>query len=215
MKSYKTILKNEEIETVVNKSRFIGHCTRVLNEEEAIGFIQEIKNRHRDATHNVFAYVIGLDNEIQRYSDDGEPNGTAGIPIINYLKNMELTNIAVVVTRYFGGIKLGTGGLARAYAGASRDAVEKGKIVEAKQFIRIKLLFDYSLIGKIENTLSQKKTLIAEKTFDEKVAFVILAEKDEATELLENLVNLTANQIAATELESQYYLKDGNNIYAL
>ena len=213
MKSYKTILKNEEIETVVNKSRFVGHCARVLNEEEAIGFIQDIKNSHRDATHNVFAYVIGLDNEIQRYSDDGEPNGTVGIPIINFLKNMELTNIAVVVTRYFGGIKLGTGGLARAYAGAARDAVEKGKIVEAKQFSRIRLGFDYSLIGKIENTLSQKKTLITEKVFDEKVAFVILAEKDEVTELLENLVNLTANQIAATELESQYYLKDGSNIY--
>ncbi len=215
MKNYKTILKNGQSEIIINKSRFIGHCARVFNDEEANRFIQDIKNMHKDATHNVFAYMIGLETEIQRYSDDGEPNGTAGIPIINYLKNSDLTNIAVVVTRYYGGIKLGTGGLARAYSGTAREAIEKGKIVEAKLFLRIQMVFDYGLIGKIENTLIQQNILVAGKSYNEKVAFDILVEQYKSEEIIESLVNITANQITITEMDSQYYLQDGSNIHEL
>ncbi|MDP3387986.1 MAG: YigZ family protein [Eubacteriales bacterium] len=215
MRNYKTVLRNGRKEVVINKSRFIGHCTRVLNDEEANRFIQDARDMHRDATHHVFAYVIGLDNEIQRYSDDGEPNGTAGIPIINYLKNAGLTNIAVVVTRYFGGIKLGTGGLARAYSGTAREAVEMGKIVEARQFLRIQLAFDYGLIGKIENSLTHQSILIADKIYGEKVMFEILVEQDSYDGIIENIINLTAGQIAINELDCRYYLQDGFRIHEI
>jgi uncharacterized YigZ family protein len=215
MKNYKTLLGNGQTELIINKSRFIGYCSRVFNDEEASRFIQEIKNLNRDATHNVFAYVIGLESEIQRYSDDGEPNGTAGIPIINYLKNAGLTNVAVVVTRYYGGIKLGTGGLARAYSGTAREAIEKGKIVEAKQYVKTRLEFDYGLIGKIENALTHQKILVADKAFKEKVEFIILVEQDASDEISRSLVNLTANQIAITELECRHYLQDGAAVHEI
>lgn len=215
MRSYKTILKNGHSEIIINKSRFIGHCARVFNDDEANRFIQDIRSMHKDATHNVFAYMIGLETEIQRYSDDGEPNGTAGIPVINYLKNAGLTNIAVVVTRYFGGIKLGTGGLARAYSGTAREAIEKGKIVEAKQYVKTRLEFDYGLIGKIENSLTHQKILVADKAFKEKVEFVILVEQDASDEISQSLINLTANQIAITELGCRYYLQDGAAIHEI
>ncbi|KUK72888.1 MAG: Uncharacterized protein XD91_1025 [Clostridiales bacterium 38_11] len=215
MKNYKTVLKNGQKEVNINKSRFIGYCARVLNDEEANNFIQGIKDINRDATHNVYAYVIGLESEIQRYSDDREPNGTAGIPIINYLKNAGLTNIAVVVTRYFGGIKLGTGGLARAYSGTAREAIGKGKIVEAKQFIQTQLVFDYGLIGKIENTLIHQNIVIADKVYKEKVVFNILVEQKDSDEISESLVNLTAGQITITELGSRYYLQDGAQLHEI
>ncbi len=121
----------------------------------------------------------------------------------------------MVVTRYYGGIKLGTGGLARAYSGTAREAIEKGKIVEAKQFLRIQITFDYGLIGKIENTITQQNILIADKVYNEKVVFDILVEQNKSDEIIESLVNITANQIIITEMDSQYYLKDGSNIHEL
>jgi uncharacterized YigZ family protein len=120
---YKTLLKAGNDEIIIERSRFIGYAAPVSSEEEAMEFIDKIKNQHKDATHNVTAYVVGLHNEVQRYNDDGEPAGTAGVPILEVLKKEDLRNTVVVVTRYFGGIKLGAGGLIRAYTRGAKIAV--------------------------------------------------------------------------------------------
>jgi len=126
--NYRTIHEYGVHEIIINKSRFIGYAKPVESEEDAIKFIEEIKFKHKDATHNVLAYVIGQNNNIQRYSDDGEPSGTAGIPILEVLKKENLRNVVVVVTRYYGGVKLGTGGLVRAYIKGAKIALEASKI---------------------------------------------------------------------------------------
>ena len=153
---YKTIHQYGEGEMIINKSRFIGYSKPIESEEEAIEFIEEIKTKHKDATHNVFAYVVGEDSIIQRYSDDGEPNGTAGIPIIEILKKEELRNTVVVVTRYFGGIKLGVGGLVRAYIKGAKLGLDESQIVEKILHNKLKFKIDYTLYGKVENELMAK-----------------------------------------------------------
>ena len=128
-KPYLTIKENGEATIEIKKSEFICSLARTETEEEARAFIDEIKTKHRKATHNCFAYMIGLNDEIQRESDNGEPSGTAGVPILEVLKNLELHNVTAVVTRYFGGIKLGAGGLIRAYSNATSNAIEKVGVV--------------------------------------------------------------------------------------
>ena len=130
MIEYKTLAKAGSDEIIIEKSRFIGYCAPVSSEEEALEFIEKIKKKHYDATHNVFAYVVGLDNNIQRYNDDGEPSGTAGVPILEVIKKEDLRNVVIVVTRYFGGIKLGTGGLIRAYTKGAKIALDAGIIIK-------------------------------------------------------------------------------------
>ena len=132
MIEYKTLAKAGSDEIIIEKSRFIGYCAPVSSEEEALEFIEKIKKKHYDATHNVFAYVVGLDNNIQRYNDDGEPSGTAGVPILEVIKKEDLRNVVIVVTRYFGGIKLGTGGLIRAYTKGAKIALDAGIIIKKK-----------------------------------------------------------------------------------
>src|SRR5699024_4890875 len=117
-------------EIIINKSRFIGYASPVESEKSAQEFIDTIKQKHKDATHNVFAYIIGQNKNIQRYSDDGEPSGTAGIPILEMMKKEDLTDTVIVVTRYFGGIKLGAGGLVRAYIKGAKCGLESANIVE-------------------------------------------------------------------------------------
>lgn len=127
LERYKTVRRAGEKEIVIKKSRFIGHVRPVETEDEAIAFIEEIKKKHWNATHNCSAYMIGERDEIQKQSDDGEPSGTAGKPILEVIKNQGLKNVAIVVTRYFGGIMLGAGGLIRAYTDGAVAAIEAGK----------------------------------------------------------------------------------------
>ncbi|GKT37685.1 Impact family like protein, partial [Aduncisulcus paluster] len=151
--SYKTIFDYGEAEDIINKSRFIGYAKPVETEEEAVAFVEEIKKKHKDATHNVPVYLVGEKFEIQRYSDDGEPSGTAGVPVLSMLKNEGITNLALVITRYFGGIKLGTGGLVRAYTHAAKIAVEAARVVEKKVYRELHVVLDYTLHGKFQNFL--------------------------------------------------------------
>ncbi len=135
LKEYKTLLAYGEGEITIEKSKFIGYATPIKSEEEAIAFIENIRTKHWNATHNVPAYIVGENNEIQRYSDDREPSGTAGIPILEVIKKEDLRNVAVVVTRYFGGIKLGTGGLVRAYTkGANGYLIKETQYDDAVHF---------------------------------------------------------------------------------
>ena len=137
------------------KSEFIGYAKRVTTEEEAKEFVAEIKNQHKTARHNCYAYIIGENMGIQRYSDDGEPQGTAGIPILEVIKKNELTDCAVVVTRYFGGILLGTGGLTRAYTKGAVIAIEAGVVVEKVRGIRVAIDVEYDLYGKLQYICGQ------------------------------------------------------------
>ncbi len=176
LKEYKTLLSYGKNEVVIEKSKFIGHATPVESEEEAVAFIEKIKTEYWNATHNVPAYIVGENNEIQRYSDDKEPSGTAGVPVLEVLKREDLKNVAVVITRYFGGIKLGTGGLVRAYTRGAKIALEAAKIITKKLHKLIVVTIDYTVSGKVQNEILQNGYLIKETKYDDAVHFYIYVE---------------------------------------
>lgn len=151
MDFFRTLHSYGSDEYIVEKSKFIGHAKPVQTEEEARMFVEEIKQKYKDATHNVWAYTIGQNMNIQRYSDDGEPQGTAGIPTLELIKKEDLRNVVVVVTRYFGGIKLGAGGLVRAYTKGAKLGLDAAKIVEKRPFVSVEIEIEYTLLGKIQN----------------------------------------------------------------
>lgn len=154
---------------VIEKSTFIGYAKPVKTEEEALTFIQEIKKKHRDATHNVPAYVLGENNEIQRCNDDGEPSGTAGVPVLEVIRKENLRDVAVVVTRYFGGIKLGTGGLVRAYTKGAKIALEAAGMIQQVLYQVMTLSVDYTLLGMLQNQLRLQRYEVKETIYDELV----------------------------------------------
>lgn len=166
---YKSVFKFGTNEFTEKKSVFIGFAKPVKTEEEAISFIEEIKSQNKDATHNCYAYILGENFNIQRFSDDGEPSGTAGIPILEVLKKEEITNVAVVVTRYFGGTLLGAGGLIRAYTKASKIAIDDAVRVDILEYQSFSAKFDYGYQGKIANYLSKNEIEIKEMEYSDKV----------------------------------------------
>ena len=169
---YKSIYEYAEAEYVVEKSRFIAHASPAETPEEAKLFVAGIKEKYKDATHNVPAFICGAGMEHQWASDDGEPQGTSGMPVLKLISSSELTNLVIVVTRYFGGIKLGTGGLARAYSHAAKLAIEKAGICEVREGVKLSYTFDYSYLSKLQN-LSESHNFIIE---DIKYSDVINAE---------------------------------------
>lgn len=154
------LAKNADAELIEKKSRFIGHCAIVHNEEEAQAFIDTIKKQYWDATHNVYAYQIGSHCEIQRSTDDGEPSGTAGRPVLEVIKGENLTDTVVVVTRYFGGTLLGTGGLVRAYSKAAHMAIKAAGKARFTEASIVCLFMDYDLLGKVQNYLLREMIVI-------------------------------------------------------
>lgn len=189
---YKSIFQRGEDEVVIKKSRFIGYGCPVSTEEEALDFIKEIKDKHRDATHNCSAYIVGEKSDIQRYNDDGEPSGTAGIPILSLLKKEGLTNTCVVVTRYFGGIMLGAGGLVRAYTQGAKIAIDKSLIVDMEEFFNVSLSYDYSLHGTMENHLIIKKYNFKNFQFTDKVSVEIYVKASELDSFNAEIDNMTS-----------------------
>ena len=155
LKKYKTILEEAEGEIVEKKSRFIATVRPVKTEDEARAFIEEMKKKYWNATHNVFAYQIGERNELQRFSDDGEPQGTAGMPVLNVLKGEDVKDTAVVVTRYFGGTLLGTGGLVRAYGKAAKEGLLSAGIVEMVLYRKYVVTAEYTDSGKVQYEILQ------------------------------------------------------------
>ena len=151
--NFLSIHSNQSYSLTINKSEFIGHAFYVENVDEAEKYISKIREKYKDATHNCFAYIIGVDKLIQKYSDDGEPSGTAGIPMLEVLRKKDLTNCLVISTRYFGGILLGAGGLVRAYTKSIVGVLEKSKIVRKELFYNLDIVLDYIFLGKIENIL--------------------------------------------------------------
>ncbi|SES75748.1 uncharacterized protein, YigZ family [Natronincola peptidivorans] len=214
LKEYRTLYKKGLDETIIEKSRFIGYAQPVFSEEAAIQFIEEIKTKHKDATHNVPAYVIGDNHEIQRYSDDGEPSGTAGVPVLELLKKEDLRNVAVVVTRYFGGIKLGTGGLVRAYTKTAKLALNDAKIVVKRAYRLMHIKIDYNLLGKVQNEIIQNGYLIKETQYDDSVHFYTYIKIDEVDSFKKYIIEWTNGRCVIEEQQQDYLVElDGKIIY--
>lgn len=192
---YKTVMNEANIEQTINKSRFIGYVCPVESRREAEDFIAQIKSKHKTASHNVPAFVIGDQFQLQWASDDGEPQGTSGVPIVQMLVKEEITNIVLVITRYFGGIKLGTGGLVRAYTGTAKLAMEAAVICAVKELNKLKIRLDYTFLGRLQNIASNGKFEVTNTVFDDMVTTDILFEP-ENTEAVKALIsNLTSGSI--------------------
>ena len=174
MKQMKVVYKGSEGEIIEKKSRFIATVIPVEQEEEALEFIAAMKKKYWNASHNCFAYVIGENYELQRCSDDGEPQGTAGRPMLDVLLGEDIHNMCVVVTRYFGGTLLGTGGLVRAYSGAVKEGLEMSEIVEKHRAYEMMVETDYTGVGKIQYILGQEGITILDSVYTDKVEFQLL-----------------------------------------
>lgn len=170
---YQTVRNYGESEYVIQKSRFLTYVKRTETEEEAIEFINKIKKMHHHATHNCSAYLIGEHDEIQKANDDGEPSGTAGVPMLEVLKKQGLKDTTVVVTRYYGGIKLGSGGLIRAYGRATSEGIAAAGIVQCKLHDLMKIAIDYTWLGKVENEIRQSPYPLKEISYAEDVEIYI------------------------------------------
>lgn len=194
-----TIKQEYVIENVINKSRFIAHIKPVESEDEAKAFIDEVKKEHRDATHNCSAYTIGDSMLIQKANDDGEPSGTAGVPMLEILKKLETHNTAAVVTRYFGGIKLGTGGLIRAYSGAVRDAIKEGGRVELRNAIPTTVTISYEQTGKFEYELQSTNFILRDTMYTDKVSYRIDVLEDDYEDFTNFLNRITAGTFELDE----------------
>lgn len=191
---YYTVKSTGSDEIVIQKSRFIGHVRRVETEEAALAFIQEIKKKHSSATHNCSAYLIGEQNLIQKAHDDGEPTGTAGVPILEVLKKRELKDTAIVVTRYFGGVKLGAGGLIRAYSSTTSQAIRTTGIVERRRMQVIDVTVSYPLLGKVENELRHANYIIEKIDYLEQVTFTVLVAINQVAHFQTWITNCTSDQ---------------------
>lgn len=205
MSYYKTIQSPIAVEFKEKKSRFISYLMPVQSEEQANDFIEKIKKKHYDANHNVPVYVIGSDYHIQKYSDDGEPSGTAGLPILEILKKENITNIAIVVTRYFGGIKLGTGGLVRAYTKALKLGLEKAVIIEKKLYNVSEFELDYTLHGKFKNYISiTEGILLGQEDFADVVKIKLFINPSKFDKIRKEIINMTAGSVSLENKQQQY-----------
>lgn len=185
---YKTISERCEARFVEKKSEFIGYLSPVKTEEEAIAFINEIRAMHRKATHNCYAYIL-RENRTARHSDDGEPSGTAGVPIYEVLRKEELCDVACVVTRYFGGIMLGAGGLVRAYTRGAKDAVDTAKIKVMAEAAKAEITVDYSLYGRLPQIFADFDARTESEDFADTVKVTVFVRWELAEKLKEKLID--------------------------
>jgi uncharacterized YigZ family protein len=191
MSAYQTLGKRAETIYVVQKSRFIGYAAPVSNAEDALNLLDEIKRNSRDASHHCFAYIIGQNRGIQRYSDDGEPSGTAGKPILEVMTAKDVVDCVVVVTRYFGGVLLGAGGLTRAYAHSASLAVGAAGICTMRETIRLDLRIAYPQWDRVEHALQSLPVMTEKTEYTELVAVSLLCRLDDETRLTDELMKIT------------------------
>ena len=196
---FKTIKENGQVQEEIKKSRFICHAKRVYSEEAARDFITAIKKEHYKATHNCSAFIVGERSEIKRTSDDGEPSGTAGVPMLGVLENHNLTNVCVVVTRYFGGIKLGAGGLIRAYAGSVALAVKEIGIIEIKEQAGIAIQMSYAQYQEYSNFLREHKLTEIDTNFTDQIDTIIYVDKEEKENIKSALVEFFNGKVTLTD----------------
>ncbi|SFH45578.1 uncharacterized protein, YigZ family [Tindallia magadiensis] len=202
--SYKTIKNDKWYSIFIEKSEFIAYVTNIENASQTASVIEYVKNKYPNATHYVYAYSIGIEQEIQKYDDDGEPSGTAGMPILEIIRNRELKNLIAVVVRYFGGKKLGTGGLKRAYSRTALSAIEEAVEIEKKLYQWIEITVDYSFWGKIEYFLQKKKVLVKPISFTDRVSFKIPLPVNQVKIYMDKLIELTGAMIEFKHLDIEY-----------
>ncbi|MCL6584952.1 MAG: YigZ family protein [Anoxybacillus sp.] len=201
---YYTVKGYGEAEIVIEKSRFICYVNRATTEEEATHFIQTIKKKHWDATHNCSAYLIGEHDHIQKANDDGEPSGTAGVPMLDVLKKKGLKDTVVVVTRYFGGIKLGAGGLVRAYSKAVSEGLKAAGIVERRLMRVMRLTIDYPWLGKVENELRASIYPIKAIHYLDRVEIDVFVEETAKQPFIDWITDLTSGRVEIVEGAVEY-----------
>ena len=201
--NYFTISANAKASFIEKRSEFIGYIAPVRTNDEAVAFINSIKAEHRKAKHNVYAYILRKDN-ISRYSDDGEPQGTAGVPVLDVLKKRELTDVCVVVTRYFGGILLGGGGLVRAYSHAASLACDAAHIMNMCLCHRLKITADYGMYGKISYLLPNYDTITVNSDFGSDVTLEILVISEKLDALKKELVEVTNGSVNIEDCEELF-----------
>ncbi|MBP0961636.1 MAG: YigZ family protein [Oscillospiraceae bacterium] len=200
---YRTIKKPNNITFTERRSEFIAYLCPVHTNDEAVAFINEIKSLHRKATHNVYAYIL-RDNNITRYSDDGEPQGTAGVPVLDILQKNELTDICCVVTRYFGGILLGGGGLVRAYSTSAKLAVEDAEIMDMCECYRISFQVDYNLYSKVAYFLPQYEVKELSSKFEDNIFLELLVKEEHFEPLKAKLTDVSNGKIEIEESEKLF-----------
>ena len=210
-KKFITIKEDSYDEFVEKKSTFITHLIRINSEEEAREFIQKMKKKHYDATHVCSCYVVGDNNEITRANDDGEPSGTAGAPMLDVLVKNEIKNVCATVIRYFGGTKLGTGGLVRAYGGGVINALKNATLVERKDALEIRLELVYSLNGKIEYEIEKTNFIVNNLEYTDKIIYTIYVMEEDYDSFQSWIANLTNGQfkiLSTHEKQLEFDIKD-------
>ena len=199
--SYRTLRAAGSDEFIVNRSRFIGYASPAKTEEEALAFLESIRQKHRDATHNCYAYIIGQNEGIMRYSDDGEPGGTAGMPILTVMRQRRVVDCAVVVTRYFGGILLGAGGLVRAYTRGCTIGLDAAGVVVMEPTAAYLCEVPYPLWDRTEHALRSLPVQLEDRQFTTAVSFRLLIREKDSEAVLARLTELTDSRIEALEDE--------------
>ncbi|HHX62638.1 MAG TPA: YigZ family protein [Epulopiscium sp.] len=204
VKKYKTVNKRAQIEITEKKSRFIATVMPVKSQEEVDDFLNELRKEHWNASHNCYAYQIGERDEIQRFSDDGEPQGTAGKPILEVLKGEELKDTVIVVTRYFGGTLLGTGGLVRAYGKSAKEGVLAAEIIQCILMRRYSVTIPYTLVGKIQYLLAESGYITEDEIYTDEVVLHVLVEEDECDNFEKKIIEHTSAEAAIQKKDTLY-----------
>ena len=210
LEQYKTVYEGGESEIVEKKSRFIATVRPVESEEEALKFLEEMKKKYWDARHNCFVYSIGMNREFTRCSDDGEPSGTAGRPMLDVILGEDIYNVAVVVTRYFGGVLLGTGGLVRVYSKALQEGLAASRVILKKQGISMKITTDYTGVGKIQYIAGERKLPILDSEYTDKVMMKLLVPVQDIGSVQKAITEGTNGRAKIEKDQELYYaLLDG------
>lgn len=215
LSEYKAVYQGGEGEIVEKKSRFIATVIPAGSEEEVLAFIESVRKKYWDARHHCFAYVIGERNELQRCSDDGEPSGTAGKPMLEVLLGEEIHNVAVVVTRYFGGTLLGTGGLVRAYSAATKQGLASSVIITKILGVKLCISTDYTGLGKIQYILGQRGLQILDSVYTDKVELEALIPENELVAVKAEITEGTNGQAVMQEGEFCYFANIDGNVQVL
>lgn len=213
IESYKTVYEGGVGEFTMKKSKFIATVKPVETEEEALEFIEELRKKYWNATHNCTAFVVGTKNPLVRFNDDGEPSQTAGKPMLDVLLGQEITNVAVVVTRYFGGTLLGTGGLVKAYQSSTIEGLNQSTIITKKLAYNIEISTDYNTIGKIQHWIMENQLHTLDSSYTDIVSLNVLIPPSEYEGFTKAIADITSGNATIKEIEKMYYAKVNNEIH--
>lgn len=204
MSDYKTLKKEASDDFIEKKSRFIGYAIPCANEDEAVSFIEKIRKKHYNATHNVYAYVL-RENNIARYSDDGEPSGTAGVPVLEVLQKEGITDACIVVTRYFGGTLLGAGGLVRAYTKGAKCGIDASGIIHRRLCSTYKVNIDYTMLGKVQSDLAVMDCIVSDIEYTNEVSITLYIPQGNEN-ILDRITDITNGRAVINKTSEEKYI---------